>query len=127
MTIKANATGLGTPAGTAGAIIGGVNPAVAAAGTTQATATQLNAISNNFVTTGTGGVILPPGVTGVINLAAGDWVRVFNYSGASINVYPGTGGKIANGSANAAFAVGNGKGAEFLCIDGLNFGANLSA
>ena len=127
MTIKANVTGLGTPAQTASAIVGGVNSTVAAAGTTQATATLLPFSSNFVVSTGTGGVILPPGIGSTISLSAGDSMRVFNYSGGSINVYPPTGGKISNGSANAAFVITNTKGAEFVCIDGTSFAANLSA
>jgi len=53
---------------------------VAAAGTNQGTATQLYA-DNNFVTSGTGGVILPAATTG-------REVSVTNNTGASINVYP---------------------------------------
>jgi len=53
---------------------------VAAAGTNQGTATQLYA-DNNFITSGTGGVILPAATTG-------REVSVTNNTGASINVYP---------------------------------------
>ena len=53
---------------------------VAAAGTNQGTATQLYA-DNNFVTSGTGGVVLPAATTG-------REVSVTNNTGASINVYP---------------------------------------
>ena len=53
---------------------------VAAAGTNQGTATQLYA-DNNFITSGTGGVVLPAAATG-------REVSVTNNSGASINVYP---------------------------------------
>ena len=53
---------------------------VAAAGTNQATATQLYA-DNNFVTSGSGGVVLPAATTG-------REVSVTNNSGSSINVYP---------------------------------------
>lgn len=127
MTIKSNAMGSGTPGSQAGALVGGVTNNVAAAGASQATATLLAKGSNQIVTTGTGGVILPPGVGSGDALQAGDWIRVFNYTGSSINVYPPTGGKIANGSANAAMAVAATKGCEFICIDGANFAANLSA
>lgn len=130
MTIKKNAMGNGTPAGQAGSLIGGVNAAVTATGSTQAGAALLTMTSNNVVTVGgaSTGVILPPGVGSGDGMVAGDWVRVFNYvSGNAINVYPPTGGKIQNGSANAAFSVGALKSAEFICIDGLNFAVNLSA
>ena len=53
---------------------------VAAAGTNQGTATQLYA-DNNFITSGTGGVILPAATTG-------REVSVTNNTGAAINVYP---------------------------------------
>lgn len=130
MTIKKNAIGLGTPGQTAGALIGGVANNITATGSSQATAALLSMTSNNVVTVGAGstGVILPPGNGAGDQLQGGDWIRVSNYvSGNAINVYPPLGGKIQNGSLNAAFSVGALKTAEFTCIDGLNFFANLSA
>src|SRR6266404_6309451 len=52
---------------------------VAAAGTTQGTATVLTA-DTNAVTSGTGGVVLPSGV--------GREITVINRTGSSVNVYP---------------------------------------
>lgn len=131
MTIKRNAMGLGVPGGTAGALIGGlVNNVTAAGSSSQTTATLLSLGSNQVVTTGGAntGVILPPGNGAGDVLAPGDWMRVANYvSGNAILVYPPLGGKIQNGSLNAAFSVGALKTAEFTSIDGLNFFANLSA
>jgi len=130
MTIKKNAIGLGTPGGTAGALIGGVNAAVTATGSTQATAALLSMTSNNVITVGAAstGVILPPGNGTGDSLSGGDWVRVFNnVSGNAVNVYPPVGGKINGGSTNAAISLSALKPAEFVCIDGLNFFANISA
>lgn len=127
MTIKANVIHTGGASAHAAAIVGGVNTTTAAAGSNQATATLLQIGSNFVISTGTGGVILPPGNGTADGLTEGDRVTVANYTGSSINVYPPGAGKIANGSASAAFAVGNTKSAIFICIDGTNFFANLSA
>jgi len=131
MTIKSNAMGSGVPARAANSLIGTVTQTTyAAAGSTQATATLLPLLSGFLINSGTGGVILPPGtVTGslVTGPASGDWIDIINQSGSSINVYPPTGGKIQNGSVNAAFAVGNNKMAHFKCINGTDWAAILSA
>lgn len=127
MAIKSHLTGLGMVAQVASAVVGGVNTTTVAAGSNQASATLLPIAAAFVILSGTGGVILAPGTGSADALSEGDTVSAANYSGSSINVYPPTGGKIANGSANAAFAVGNGKEATFRCIDGLNFTANLSA
>lgn len=130
MTIKGNAIHLGTPPLQASAIIGGLTNSLTAAGSTQAGATQLQLTSNSVFTTvaaGTG-AILPPGISTITDkLAAGDWIRVINYGANALLVYPPTGGAISNGSVNAGFSVAANKNAEFVCIDGTNFFATLSA
>ena len=56
-------------------------------------------------------------------------VVVRNNGAASCNVFPPSGGAINGGSADAAFAVANGKTATFTVVsaDGLTIVANLSA
>jgi Major tropism determinant N-terminal domain len=73
--------------------------AVAAAGSNQGTATQLYA-DNNFVTSGTGGVILPAATLG-------REVSVTNNTGASINVYPQGTHTIESGSAGVPTVLPN--------------------
>lgn len=129
MTIKRNATGVGTAPAQASSLIGGVSDNFTATGSTQATAALVPITSNIFVTVGAAstGVILPPGNGTGDSLAAGDWIRVYNYTGNSILVYPPLGGKLANGSANAGVTIANTKAGEFLCRNGLDFGVNASA
>ena len=76
---------------------------IAAAGTTQATATVLTT-SYNVVTSSSGGstgVALPTGTSGLI-------VTVVNRGGVSINVYPanGSGASIDGAASNAAVVIG---------------------
>lgn len=130
MTIRANAMGLGTPSGPAGSLIGGVNTATAGAGTSsQANATLLPMTSNHVVSTGASnsGVILPPGTGTTQGMVAGDYMTVVNYTGNTLIVYPPTGGKLNNGSANSGVSLTNGKVAQFTCIDGTSFFYNLTA
>ena len=72
---------------------------VAAAGTNQGTATQLYA-DNNFITSGTGGVVLPAATTG-------REVSVTNNTGAAINVYPQSTHTIESGSAGVPTVLPN--------------------
>lgn len=130
MTVKKNAMGAGCSAGMANTLIGALTNNLTAVGTTQTNALLLGLGSNNVITVGGSGtgVILPPGNGVGDPLAAGDWVRVANFvSGNAILVYPPLGGKIQNGTLNASFSVGALKTCEFVCIDGLNFFANLSS
>ena len=89
----------GFSAGSAKAIQGLANSTVAAAGTTQGTATSLTR-SNNAVTSGTGGVILK-------SAEIADEQEIINLSGAQITVYPPSGERINALSANAGFLLGN--------------------
>lgn len=90
--------------------------AVVAAGSGQSSAT---ALTSNFsiVASGSGGVVLSEKRARTV---------VINNSGGSINVYPFSGAAINALSANAAFAVGNGKQAFFEPA-GLNIAGILSA
>jgi len=85
--------------------------AIAAAGTTQATAAEMPAYMV-MVTSGAGGVILPP-------LNRDEEAVVCNgLSDSNINVYPRSGGKINNSTADLAVELPSNKAARFRAIDG---------
>ena len=104
-------------------LLGNLATAVSAAGTTQGTATALSAV-NNFVTTAAqgSGVLLP--VTPAVG--AGDRLHVANQTSNNFWVYPPSGGKLGNNTANRGAMLGPNKAADFLCIDGTNWSAILS-
>ena len=81
------------------AVQGQTNGAIAAAGTTQGTATDLT-MSNNAVTSGTGGVQRP-------SAEISDEIAILNISGSQITVYPPTSEQINSLSANTGFLLGN--------------------
>lgn len=58
---------------------------------------------------------------------AGDELWVRNNGAAGAAVFPQSGGKINNGTADAALAVANAKTALFKCLDGLNWVAVITA
>lgn len=96
MSYTKTVMGAGTSAVQAAAIVGGVNAAITAAGTTQATATVLYPLGLHTVTTvasGTG-VILAVG-------ALGDETVVFNGGANTLLVYPPLAAKINNLTTNA--------------------------
>lgn len=102
-----------------GAVSPSVNAAVTAAGnSTQADATALTA-DVNVVTTATAttnGVRLPA------NRPVGDTMVVVNYDdGTSVIVYPSTGGKINNGSANAGVTLAINMGIMLLSLGNNNW------
>lgn len=101
---------------------GGYATATAGTTQTQAGATALTGFIN-VVTTGTAGdgVILPAGYT------VGDQVIITNVSGASLNVYPATGGAINGGSANAAKALAANMSGLYVSLGSNNWAAVLSA
>lgn len=85
--------------------------AIAAAGTTQATAAEMPAYMV-MVTSGSGGVVLPP-------MNRDDEAVVCNgLSSDSINVYPRSGGTINNATADLAVGLPNNTAARFRAIDG---------
>lgn len=102
--------------------VGGYETATAGTTQTQAGATALTGFIN-YVTTGNAsdGVKLPADRT------AGDIVYVVNSSGVALNVYPNTGGKINNGSANAAKALAANLSGCYISLGSENWGAVLSA
>jgi hypothetical protein len=81
--------------------VGGVATAVAAAGTTQGTATALSPGYNNVTSSSAGtatGVILPTTATGIT-------VTVRNNTGNGINVYPSTGHTIDSTGVNVPLSI----------------------
>jgi hypothetical protein len=88
-------------------IIGDVDPAVTALGTTAATAYPIGACNTLVTTAAAGtGVILPPGTTGAPNFTGlFDEYCVANAGANAVLIYPPTGGTI-NGAASLSLAVG---------------------
>lgn len=105
-----------------GRAVGGYEAATAGTTQTQAGATALNS-AINYVTTGNAsdGVKLPAGY------GLGEIVYIVNSSGVALNVYPNTGGKINNGSANAAKALAANLSGAYISLGEENWGAVLSA
>lgn len=104
--------------------VGGVDSAVAAAGNSQATATELSA-AVNIVTSSTAtsadGVKLPD------NYAVGDMVMVVNTTDNALDVWPPSGGAINGGSADALAALAANMTGLYVSIGDGNWGAVLSA
>lgn len=91
------------------ATFGKIASAVSAAGSAQGDATAIDADLNLITTASAGqGVILP-------TFAEGDLI-IANGTSVDVLVYPPSGGKINNGSANAAITLYAGTGAEFTAI-----------
>ncbi len=111
----------GIPALAARAISGFASDNLTAAGTSQTDAFAMGNAINQFTTVAAStGALLPTSVHG-------DTIFVSNQGANSLSVYPPSGGNINNGSANAAFAVANGKVAIFRALNAINFVAVLSA
>lgn len=109
----------GFSAMSAKAIQGQVNGAVAAAGTTQGTATNLT-MSVNAVTSGTGGVELP-------SAEVNDEVDICNLSGAAITVYPPTGERVNGLASNQGFILANNTSVKVKKFTTTRWLGNLSA
>lgn len=101
------------------AIVGSVAQTFTAAGTTQATATAIAAVTT-FITTATEGqgAILPA------SMNSGDQATVGNATTVSVYVYPPTGGKINNATANIPMMIAPSTAVTFVCVDGTNWLAN---
>ena len=127
MTIQANMLSL--PEYTRQSITGipatGLN---AGSGSSQTTAVLIPSDFNVYTTVAsTNAVILPWGVDGTTAgpVQIGDTITTVNHGANPLLVYPQSGGKIQNGSANADFSVTNNKTCEFFYIGGGNWGAAL--
>lgn len=128
MPTQSNLMGSGCPALQAQASVGLLTTNsnnLTATGSTQGTALLLPSDFNVFTTVAAStGAILP--ATGPqCNLA--DTFIVVNHGANALSVYPPSGGKIANGSTNAALSVGANKTAWFLSLGNGNFAASVSA
>lgn len=99
--------------GAALAVIGSVTATATAAGTTQATATAITTV-NTVCTTGTEGqgFLLPA------SMQASDEGKFMNASGATLYLYPTSGGKLNNNSANVPVAVADKKAVLFTYFNG---------
>jgi hypothetical protein len=96
-----------------------------AAGTTQATATELIYEYNPFGTVGAGTAALLPNQR---RLTTGDRICVANNGANALLVFPQVGGQIGTAAANASFSVPAGKSADFIAdINTLNWNVILSA
>lgn len=104
------------------AILGQLTNFLTATGSVQTDALILPSDVAIFTTVASNtGCILPPSTD------PADECMVTNHGANTLKVYPPSGGKIANGSANAAFSVAATKSAIFKSIDGTNYAAFLSA
>jgi hypothetical protein len=100
-----------------GHLVRSVSSAVAAAGTTQATATSLTT-DINYVSSGTGGVILPA-------YTGGDCF-IINNSGAAITIYPQSGGYLNFQAANAGISMANQSTLHFVSVGSSWFSVNAT-
>lgn len=71
--------------------------------------TACNSIVKTASAGATDSVVLPLG-------DLGDWIQVFNYSTATIKIFPPVGWAIHGGAQNASISVGAGKTATFTCV-----------
>jgi uncharacterized membrane protein YqgA involved in biofilm formation len=105
-------------------ILGDLNAAVSAAGTTLATATLLVASTSIVTTVSAGtGVRLPATPT----VSAKDRMHVANHGANTLAVYPPSGGALSANTANVPAMIAPKKCAEFICIDGTNWSVLLGA
>lgn len=123
MTLKCNIQGTGASSEHSEAICGELANAVTAAGSTQATATLLERKARHKVTTGTGGVIVPPGTGNGDDLQYGDEIEVTNATGVTINVYPPLGCSFYGHALNAAITLDDTFTVSILCYSATEFDA----
>ena len=119
MSVKQNMMGLGLAPLAADAVNGEVDGGVTATGSTSQANSYAISRSITVVTTAAAntGVRLPTFAT------PNDEFTVVNYGANTMNVYPPVGGRINNGTLNAAVTLAAGKRGDFLCVtaDGLGF------
>ena len=101
-------TGLVRLAQYSGFVAFGNNSAVTAAGSTQTTATVL-ARQINYVTAGSGGVLLPVAV-------GGERILIRNSLGSSIIVYPGSGAQINDSGTNVGVGHSSASMLEYIAV-----------
>lgn len=99
--------------GAAVAVIGSVNATATAAGTTQATATAITTVATVCTTGSEGnGFLLPASMT------AGDEGFLLNATANTIYLYPTSGGKLNNNTANVPVAVATKRAVTFKYYNG---------
>lgn len=127
MPTQRNLLGSGNSALTAQASLGIASLSQTAAGNSLATALACPSDFVLFTTVGAStGVRLPADSSGAV--VPPDTIVIVNHGANTLSVYPGTSaGKIANGSAGAAFSVAATKTATFLYLGSDNWAASLSA
>lgn len=131
MTFKTAVMATGESVAQASAEQGILSSGLVATGNSQVTALILPTDFNIFATVAAStGAILPgasdtPTTPGIA--LPTDQVVVVNHGANSLSVYPQSGGKIANGAANAAFAVAANKTAFFLYLGSSLWAASVSA
>ena len=127
MPTQRNLMGSGNSALCAQASVGIPSAGQTALGSNLATALAAPSDLMVFTTVGAStGVRLPADSTGAVGI--GDTYISVNHGANTLSVYPGTSsGKIANGSAGAAFSVAATKTATFTYIGSDNWAASLSA
>lgn len=125
MTKQRSMMGLGMQGQLAQAVVGGMQLAQTATGSSQATAFALTSSHTEFTTTGAStGAVLPG--TAAMTLI-GDKLYVFNMGASTLSVYPPSGFKINLGTQDAAVSITTLKTACFICKGDGNWYALLSA
>ena len=125
MPTQSNLMGSGCPPLQALASVGLLSNNLTAAGSTQGTALALPSDFNIVTTTAAStGVILP---AAGIQCNPGDNFIVVNHGANALSVYPPVGGKIANGTTNAALSLPANKTGFYLHLGGGNYAASISA
>ena len=127
MPTQTNLMASGCPALQAQASVGILTNNVSGAGSSsQANATAIISDLTVVTTAAANSGVRLPADSGQLNI--GDSYIVVNHGANSLSVYPATGGKIANGSINAAFAVAANKVAQFFYLGATNqWSGSLSA
>lgn len=105
-------------------VILGDQATLAAAGTTQGTATAVTTANTIVTPVAAGAGVVLPGATVA---GAGDRLHVSNEGANTLACYPPSGGKFGTAAANAPAMIAPGKAADFYCKDGTNYTAILSA
>ena len=105
-------------------VILGDQATLAAAGTTQGTAAAITTANAIVTPVATGAGVVLPGATVA---GAGDRIHVANHGANTLACYPPSGGRLSNNTANVPAMIAPNKCADFYCIDGTNYTANLSA
>ena len=125
MPTLSNLLGSGNSPLTCQASLGILSNNLTATGSNQGTALAVPSDFCIFTTVGASTGTILPGAVPTSNVT--DVFIIVNHGASSLSVYPPSGGKIANGSTNAAFAVAANKTAYFYKISSTDYAASVSA